>query len=401
MARFLPLTLSIWLVAAWRNKAFSIASCSIVLAWVADNWTPASDPLELSSSSSTSLSCPRSEASWDSSPSILGREGLCWRPVYEPPFLERPLIKCPPKFGGCGFVDSGSNWPTEYDWERYVLRVGWRGIANGIAESTLFSRPRGGLSIASSLKRPADPGLTRLVGEGKTSVSRCGGPFWVSEFHIVLALPHGKEALLEWPRTRVDPVDGAVLVLQAVVSAVGVAGCELVGENAPVPLSDGLRWGTCCTSVSHDERRAGFGPIGLLMECRRWYWSGSSSEDTSASESGVEPRTPDFDFSSRIAALPPGKPLKDVRFPWAVWTVTFTFDAMFLSCTDFAELVVAASWSDVEVLNRLQKSKEWDDDNNTPENLVNAPRSQAFGIGKALQTLPRQLSVWRAWDFSY
>lgn len=46
----------------------------------------------------------------------------------------------------------------------------------------------------------------------------------------------------------------------------------------------------------------------------------------------MEPRIPGFDFSSKIAALPPGKPLKDVRFPCAVWTVEFTFDAMFLSC---------------------------------------------------------------------
>lgn len=91
----------------------------------------------------------------------------------------------------------------------------------------------------------------------------------MSEFHIVLALPQGKEALLEWPRTSVDAVDGAVLVFQAAVSAGGVAGCELVGENAPLPLSEGLRCGTGCTSVSHDERRAGFGPNGLLMEGRR------------------------------------------------------------------------------------------------------------------------------------
>lgn len=91
----------------------------------------------------------------------------------------------------------------------------------------------------------------------------------MSEFQIVLALPQGKEALFEWPRTRVDPADGAVLVLQAAVSAGGVAGCELVGENAPLPLCEGLRCGTCCTSVSHDERRAGFRPNGLLMECRR------------------------------------------------------------------------------------------------------------------------------------
>lgn len=138
-----------------------------------------------------------------------------------------------------------------------------------MAESELFSRPRGGLSIASSLYKPADPGFTRLVGEGKTSVRRCGGPFWVSEFQIVLALPQGKEALFEWPRTRVDPVDCAALVLQAAVSAGGVAGCELVGENAPLPLCEGLRCATCCTSVSHDERRAGFSPNGLLMECRR------------------------------------------------------------------------------------------------------------------------------------
>lgn len=91
----------------------------------------------------------------------------------------------------------------------------------------------------------------------------------MSEFHIVLALPQGKEALLEWPRMRVDPVEVAVLVLQVAVSAGGVAGSELVGENAPLPLSDGLRCGTCCTSVSHDERRAGLCPNGLLMECRR------------------------------------------------------------------------------------------------------------------------------------
>ena len=63
-----------------------------------------------------------------------------------------------------------------------------------------FSRSRGLIKDSSPYK-PTDPGGTMVVGDGKTSVKRCGGPLGESLFHMLLL--QGKEALLEWPLPKV------------------------------------------------------------------------------------------------------------------------------------------------------------------------------------------------------
>lgn len=51
------------------------------------------------------------------------------------------------------------------------------------------------------------------------------------------------------------------------------------------------------TSFSHEVRRVGLGSFTLFAALVR-IWSGSSSEDARASESGVDRRSPGFDFSN-------------------------------------------------------------------------------------------------------
>lgn len=151
-----------------------------------------------------------------------------------------------------------------------------------------------------------------VVGDGKTSVRRCGGPFWGSLFQMVL--PQGNDVLVAWPRPIVDPVVELTPLPQGIWSLEGAVELGLAGENGPLPPREPLRVGCCCVSVSQDGRRVGFGPGLLVTGCKRCRWSCSSSEEASASESGVDPRMPAFDLSIKIDALPPEKLLNDVRF---------------------------------------------------------------------------------------
>jgi len=149
-----------------------------------------------------------------------------------------------------------------------------------------------------------------VVGDGSTSDKRWGGPFCESLFQMVF--DQGNEALLEWPRPKVEPVEDPLTAPQDSWSFGGLTVLGLTGEKGRLLLNECLRFKLCCPSGSHDARRIGFG-AGLLVTGRsgcRWSWS--SSEDASASESGVEPRM--LCLSRNKEALPPGKPLKEVRF---------------------------------------------------------------------------------------
>ena len=103
----------------------------------------------------------------------------------------------------------------------------------------MLSRESGGLRMACSSLKPAVPGGTNDVGDGSTSVSRCGGPLCESLFHIVF--PHGNEALFECPRGRVEVEEAAIPdAFQGAWSTDPAAVPGLTGENGPLP-SEGLR----------------------------------------------------------------------------------------------------------------------------------------------------------------
>lgn len=59
---------------------------------------------------------------------------------------------------------SVSSWPTEYDWERYVFGVGWRGIENGMLESPDIVLASG-LRISSPLLVDVEGGIIVEVGD--------------------------------------------------------------------------------------------------------------------------------------------------------------------------------------------------------------------------------------------
>jgi hypothetical protein len=93
----------------------------------------------------------------------------------------------------------------------------------------------------------------------------------------------------------------------ALASADGVGGCEPpVGRDSPP--SENLRCWAECTSLSHDARRIGRWAGMLLTECSDMVIgalvSWSSSEDTTASESGVERRPGPRALPSMGAILP-------------------------------------------------------------------------------------------------
>lgn len=95
--------------------------------------------------------------------------------------------------------------------------------------------------------------------------------------------------------------DGFALV-QGEFSVPGVPGWEVEGLYGPV--IDGLRFTLeADTSFSHDVRRPGL--VGLMLpEELGFEWSGSSSEDARASESGVDRRKSGFDRSRSNEADP-------------------------------------------------------------------------------------------------
>ena len=121
--------------------------------------------------------------------------------------------------------------------------------------SAALSRLTGGLASGASPKKPEEPEGTTVVGDGRTSLRRAGGPFCASLFQI--PLDQGKEALLECPRPPVEPLVGTIFEGQEVGSVAGVVGYELT--DVKVPLNEPLRCGACWTSLSHEVRRTGFG----------------------------------------------------------------------------------------------------------------------------------------------
>jgi hypothetical protein len=130
-------------------------------------------------------------------------------------------------------VDSGSNWPTEYDCERYVFGVGCSGIAKGICELVPCSRGVGEVcEFGFSLPKKLWPAGTVEVGDGKTSVSREGGSFR-SDVHI--PVPQGNDG---WcPRTIAPEDEGCAAHTPLPVSADGVLGWDVVGD-IELPAND-------------------------------------------------------------------------------------------------------------------------------------------------------------------
>lgn len=131
-----------------------------------------------------------------------------------------------------------------------------------MADSVVLSRLTEGLASGTSLKKLEEPEGTTVVGEGRTSLRRAGGPLCASLCQI--PLDQGKDVLLECPRPPVEPLVVPKLEGQEVGSVAGVVGYELT--DVYVPLNEPLRCGTCWTSLSHDVRRTGFGACEFIAE---------------------------------------------------------------------------------------------------------------------------------------
>lgn len=172
-----------------------------------------------------------------------------------------------------GMTEPVSSWPTEYDCDLYVLGVGCRGIEKGI---------------------PVSPG------DGRTSCSLKGGSLRLSWLQIV---PHGYAVgvLLH----AVAP--GAVIDVHGICSVPGVPGSDVDGLYGPV--MDGFRLMLeAVTSFNQEVRRPHRADLAVAVEFVILTCSNSSSDDASASESGVDRRRPGFDFSRSSVADACGVP---------------------------------------------------------------------------------------------
>lgn len=110
-----------------------------------------------SSSSSTSFRLP-SPPSLDISESILGLEGRCCSPVLCNG-LPLPVKTGAPLEVNVGEAESESSCPTEYDCDRYVFGVGWRGIAKGM----VGFEDRSFCEVLASGKKEVDEGALWVV----------------------------------------------------------------------------------------------------------------------------------------------------------------------------------------------------------------------------------------------
>ena len=197
-------------------------------------------------------------------------------------------------------VASGSSCPTEYDCDRYVLGVGWRGMAKGICELAWSFEAGDVCDMPSPGKSglPGPPGGMADVGEGKTSDSLEGG-----SFRSLFQMPvlHAKVPEPPWDRPRTAEEAECDPQGPGTDSAEGVLGCDVVGDMELLANEPFLGWGgTGADEVSfnHEARRTGFWS---WTECDKgsWRWgSASSSELAKASESGVDRR---LSLSSNMA----------------------------------------------------------------------------------------------------
>ena len=85
-----------------------------------------------------------------------------------------------------------------------------------------------------------------------------------------MVFAQGKEALLGGPRPNAGAWFGPTFEPQGIWSLEGTADPGLMGENGTLPPTEGLRFGTCCPSVSHEGRRVGFVDGLLVTFARRW-----------------------------------------------------------------------------------------------------------------------------------
>jgi hypothetical protein len=139
-----------------------------------------------------------------------------------------------------------------------------------------------------------------MVGDGTISDRRDGGSLRDSEFQM--PVPHGKELPPAWFQLN-EPLSPGLVVfaLQGPCSVEGLTGLEGADVSGP-PDKECLRWAESGISFSHEVRRTGF-VAGAVIVWVREMWSPSSSEEASASESGVERRTPGWLLSSRAVAV--------------------------------------------------------------------------------------------------
>src|SRR4051812_25134902 len=130
-----------------------------------------------------------------------------------------------------------------------------------------------------------------IVGEGTISDRRDGGSLRDSVFQMPVPGAQGKELPPVWFQLKEPASPGLVFVVQGACSVAGLVGLEGADDRRP-PGRECLRWAESGTSFSHEVRRAGGRVVGGIMFWAWATWSPSSSEEASASESGVERRTP-------------------------------------------------------------------------------------------------------------
>lgn len=97
------------------------------------------------------------------------------------------------------------------------------------------------------------------------------------------------------------PSPGLVAVTHGACSVAGLAGFEDAELSGP-PGRECLRCADSGTSFSHEVRRVGLAG-GAVIVCVSGAWSPSSSDEASASESGVDRRIPGCVLSSLAEAV--------------------------------------------------------------------------------------------------